>query len=113
MCTLLYSWDQLYLPGGQVARETCLPCTRTHLHQANGQGFCHTLYVGRYALLTEVISREVLLAIQGLKCLNHFSFFVSSGAFHVHSIHYSVYLVVAQFLSEYWIEFGTGCILFK
>ena len=36
---------QLYLPGRQVVRETCLPHTRTHLLRASGQGFCGTLNI--------------------------------------------------------------------
>ena len=45
MCTFLESRAQLYLPDRQVARETCLPCTRTHLPRASRQGFCHALGV--------------------------------------------------------------------
>ena len=45
MCTFLESSAQVYLPTRQVARETCLPRTRTHLPQASGQGLCHALYV--------------------------------------------------------------------
>ena len=44
---------QLYLPGGQVARETCLPRTRTHLPRASGQGFCR-------ALLTNITNSQSL-----------------------------------------------------
>ena len=42
-CIFLKSRAHLYLPGGQVARKTCLPRTRTHLPWASGQGFCRAL----------------------------------------------------------------------
>ena len=41
---ILESRAQLYMLGGQVARETCLPRTRTLLSWASGQGFCRALF---------------------------------------------------------------------